>query len=113
MIARRIGDLFVGMIAAVALIILAGAAPPGGSITYVSNQARKAAVITKSDSTVLDPPTNALFVADGAACNLAVKLIDDTAAVTLANVQIGQIIPVAAKSVMSTNTTCTSIIALY
>lgn len=99
--------------AALLIILLSGAAPPGGSITYVSNQARKAAVVTPSDSTVIDPPTNAIFISNATACNIAVKLADDTAAVTLSNAQVGQLLPIQAKAIMATGTSCTGIIALY
>ena len=64
--------------------------------------------ITKSDTTVYDPPLKALWV--GGAGDVAVIAVDDTAAVTIPGVNGGQIIPVMAKQVMATNTTATSIV---
>jgi hypothetical protein len=61
--------------------------------------------ITKSDTTVYDPPLKALWV--GGAGDVAVVAADDTAAVTISGVNGGQIIPVSISKVMSTNTTAT------
>jgi hypothetical protein len=61
--------------------------------------------ITKSDTTVYDPPLKALWV--GGAGDVAVIAADDTAAVTISGVNGGQIIPVSISKVMSTNTTAT------
>ena len=63
--------------------------------------------ITKSDTTVYDPPLKALWVGGGG--NLSLIASDDTAAVTLVGVNGGQIIPVMAKQVMAA-TTATSIV---
>jgi hypothetical protein len=49
----------------------------------------------------------------GVAGNVAIIAKDDTSAVTLVGAVAGQIIPVQAKRVMSTNTTATTIIALF
>ena len=68
--------------------------------------------VTPSDSVALTlGPCRAIFV--GAAGNLAVIAEDDTAAVTLIGVGAGSVIPVRARYIMSTNTTATSIVALY
>ena len=61
--------------------------------------------ITKSDTTVYDPPLKALWV--GGAGDVAVIAADDSAAVTISGVNGGQIIPVSISRVMSTNTTAT------
>jgi hypothetical protein len=66
--------------------------------------------ITPSDSTNLSPPTRYLYV--GGAGDLAVKALDDTAAVTLKAVPVGTLIPVRAVRVMATNTTATNIVGL-
>ena len=78
----------------------------------VRNQAIAAASITPSDSTNITP-TAAIFIGDAAACNVALKLQKDSAAHTFTNVQSGSILPVRAIIVLSTGTTCTTIIALY
>ena len=79
---------------------------------YVYNQAVASAAVTPSDTTVLTL-TRALYNGNATACNIALKLKNDSAAVTFNNVQSGAILPVAAKVVMSTNTTCSTIVALY
>lgn len=89
----------------------AAAGPPSGQ--PVLNQARSGVALTKSDSTVLTP-TRGVFIGDAAACNIAVVFdADGTTAVTLANVQPGLAYPFAIRKLMSTNTTCTAVIALY
>jgi hypothetical protein len=72
--------------------------------------ATQGVAVTKSDSTVL-PVTRALWV--GGAGDVAVIFTGDTAAVTLAGVAAGTMLPVQVTKVMSTNTTATSIVALY
>jgi hypothetical protein len=65
--------------------------------------------ITKSDSTVYDPPLDAIFV--GGAGNVAlVDLAGNT--VTITGVIAGQILPIGASKIMSTNTTATNICGL-
>ena len=66
--------------------------------------------VTKSDSTVL-PVTRGLWV--GGAGDVAVIFTGDTAALTLAGVTAGSMLPVQVTKVMSTNTTATLIVALY
>jgi hypothetical protein len=88
---------------------------PTGNPTL--NQALSARVVTKSDTTLL-PGTRGLYVGDSAACAVAVVLQADNAtgagvAVTFANVQPGSFLPLQVAKVMSTNTTCTSVVALY
>jgi hypothetical protein len=68
------------------------------------------AAVTKSDSTVLRG-VRALWV--GGAGDVAVVAADDTDAVTLVGVPAGTVLLVQAKKVMSTNTTATSIVALF
>jgi hypothetical protein len=86
-----------------------------GSRLWTLNQARSGIAVTASDSTDLTPkPTRAIFIGGSAACNIAVRMADDgTTAVTLANVQPGQVLPIQVNRVMSTNTTCTGIVAFY
>lgn len=75
--------------------------------------ARKALAITKSDSADqgLGGGCRALFI--GGAGDVAVIAVGDTSAVTFAGLAAGSILPVQAKRVMSTNTTATSIVALF
>lgn len=83
----------------------------------VMTPARRAVAVTPSDSTELaasfgDMP-RAIWV--GGAGNLSVLMADDGAAasVTLVNVQSGTLLPIRARRVNATNTTASSIVALY
>lgn len=70
----------------------------------------RAVAVTKSDATVL-PTTRGLWV--GGAGDVAVRFTGDTAAVTLVGVLAGSLLPIEVVQVMSTNTTATSMLALY
>lgn len=88
---------------------------PTGSATL--NQGISARAVTKSDATLL-PGTRGLYVGDATPCNVAVVLQADNAtgagaAVTFSNVQPGSFLPLQVAKVMSTNTTCTLVLALY
>lgn len=72
--------------------------------------AASAAAVTPSDSTVLTR-VRALYV--GGAGNVAVTFPGNPTAVTFVGVMAGAVLPVQAEKVMSTNTTATSIVALY
>lgn len=85
----------------------------GGSTCDVNNQARKGAALTKSDATTYSPPTKMLYIGDAAACTIAVLFADDTVAMTMATVQPGVAYPFAVKKLMSTNTTCTTVVGLF
>jgi hypothetical protein len=86
------------------------AGPPG----EVINQARKAVVITPSDTVDLAlGPTRYVFVGAAAACPIAMILMDDTASVLFANVAGTSFLPVRAKRILATGTTCTPIIGLW
>ena len=80
-----------------------------GRSTDVSS-ARKGVAVTPSDATILET-TRALLV--GGAGNVAVVFADGGSAVTLTGLVAGSIYPLAVTKVMSTNTTATSIVALY
>lgn len=84
--------------------------PPTGQAVF--NQGRSARAVTPSDTTILNG-TRAIFNGGASACNIALILAQDSAAVTFANVQAGEILPVTAIKVMSTNTSCSNIVALY
>lgn len=72
---------------------------------------RQAQAVTKSDSTIVN--CEAFYV--GGAGNVAIIAKDDASdtAVTLTACVVGQILPIACKKIMSTNTTATAIVALY
>lgn len=78
----------------------------------VFNQAIASQAVTPSDSTTYTTPNHGIYMGKSAACDVALKLANDTAAVTFKNVQIGQLLPFSVKSIMSTNTTCTDIVFL-
>jgi hypothetical protein len=85
-----------------------------GPPAEVVNQARVARVVTPSDTIPLAlGPTRMVYIGAAAACALAVILADDTSAVTFALVPPSTFMPIRAKTVMATNTTCTPIIGLW
>jgi len=78
---------------------------------YDITPVRRAAAVTASDSTVIET-TRGIWV--GGAGNLAVRFSDDRAtSITLTGVPAGTLLPISVVQVMSTNTTATSIVALY
>jgi len=84
--------------------------PPG----EVINQARKMLAVTPSDTVDLVlGPTRFVYNSNATPCNIAAILADDTAAVTLTAVPIGTTLPIRAKRIMATNTTCTAIIGMW
>ena len=78
----------------------------------VINQSSQFRALTKSDTTVISI-TRWIYIGDAAACDIAVLGYRDTAAVTFSKVQPGAVLPLQIKKLMSTNTTCTAVIALY
>jgi len=79
-----------------------------------TNQASKARAVTPSDTVNLPGGISlGIFIGTATACNIAMILQNDTTAVTWGNVQSGSVLPARAKRVMSANTTCTGILALY
>lgn len=84
----------------------------GNSIPIpVFGPASKLLAITPSDATDLtSSKIRALWI--GAAGNVAVIALNDTAAVTLVAATAGQVIPIQVAKVMSTNTTATSIVGM-
>jgi hypothetical protein len=89
-----------------------------GPPAEVINSARKAAVITPSDTVDLAlGPTRMVYIGQATACAIAVIFVDDTAAITLAvpggNGNANAFVPARVKRVMATNTTCTPIIGLW
>lgn len=84
--------------------------PPNGQ--SVLNQGYQARRLTKSDTTAV-PVTRGIFIGDGAACDVALLFNGDTSPVTFPNVQSGAIYPFSIIKLMSANTTCTVVNALY
>lgn len=70
----------------------------------------KGVAVTASDATILET-TRGLWV--GSVGDVAVKFAGSTTAVTLVAVPAGTLLPVQVVQVMSTNTTASSIVALY
>jgi hypothetical protein len=101
-------------IALITLLLLPTAAlaqtPAQGSLTL--NQCSQFRALTKSDTATFTP-TRGLQIGDASACNIAIIGAQDTAAVTIANVQTGQILPFAVTKLMSTNTTCAAVTACW
>lgn len=103
--------VMLGMSAALALSLPAFAQAPPVSPT---NQVMRQAAVTPADNTPLPGgTTQGIYVGSASACNLAFIAANDTAAVTWLNVSPGLPLPIRAKVVMATNTTCTNIVALY
>ena len=69
-----------------------------------------AVAVTPSDSALLANISRAIWV--GGAGDVAVLMSDDTT-VTFAGVQAGSLLPIRVKRVNATDTTATSIVALY
>ncbi len=84
--------------------------PPSGQA--VLNQGVAARLITKSDTTKITV-TRGLYIGDPLSCNIAVLFNADTASVSMNNVQPGAVYPFAIVQLLSTNTTCASVFALY
>lgn len=70
-----------------------------------------AVAVTPADSDLAAMPTKALYV--GVAGNVAVVMAGGGSAVTFVGVPAGAILPIRVDRVNSTNTTATSIVALY
>ncbi len=80
-------------------------------MSWTESSYRKAAAVTKSDSTLVN--CEGFYV--GGAGNVAIIAKDDATdtAVTLTACIVGQYYPIACKKIMSTNTTATAIVALF
>ena len=71
---------------------------------------RDHATVTKSDSTVFDPPFRSIYVGTGG--DVAIKSLDGNV-VTWPNCKDNFIIPMAGTKVMSTNTTASNMVAIF
>lgn len=82
---------------------------------YVTNKisgAVSARAVNPSDTVALaDGVCRGLYIGVGG--NVVVLLANDTVAITLVGVSAGQILPLAVARVNATNTTASSIVALY
>lgn len=83
-------------------------APP--SVLIPDGPGVRGVAVTKSDTTVYDPPLRKIWV--GGAGDVAVLFIGDTVAVTLSAVPAGTMLDACVTKVMSTNTTATLITGL-
>lgn len=82
------------------------------SVTNQVSPAIRASAVTPADATALTlGPCRAIYI--GGAGNLSVILDNDTVAVTFVGCYAGMVLPVMVQSIQSTNTTATSILALY
>jgi len=86
-----------------------------GSRSWTLYQGRIATLVTPDDNNDLaTAPTRFVYIGQAAACNLAVRWADGgTTAVTITALSPGVFHPIQIKRVMSTNTTCTVIMAVY
>ena len=84
---------------------------PNQTIQNTSNPAEYAAAVTLSDSTVLTPTPRALYIGVGG--DVVVTMAADGSDVTFENVPTGTKLPVRVSKVKATNTTASSIVALY
>lgn len=106
--------------AAVAFAVWAAPADDGqtaGSRSWILFQGRLGVSVTPDDNFDLaTAPTRFIYVSKAASsqCGLAVRFADGgTTAVTLPLMQVGVFHPIQVKRVMSTNTDCTTVIAVY
>lgn len=103
-------SLLIPLFAAWAVGALAQQTPSGSAVL---NQGLYSAAVTPSDTQVLSVVTRALYNGNTTACTISIKLAKDAAAVMWQNVQPGEILPVSALYVMSTNTSCANIVAIW
>ena len=85
-------------------------APPSGQPVF--NQALAARLLTPSDTTILTT-TRGLYIGDATACNVAVRMVQDSSAVTFTNVPSGTLLPFSVVQVMASNTSCATVVGLY
>jgi hypothetical protein len=76
----------------------------------ISNQAWSATLLTGSTTNI--QVTRALFIGAASACNITVTPNGTSTALTLTNVQPGEILPIQIIN-FSASSTCTSVVALY
>lgn len=82
-----------------------------GTVNDSIASANFGAAVTKSDATVLDPPTRGIYV--GGAGDVAVRFASGQNSVTIPSVPAGTILPIAVDKVLSTGTTATGMVALW
>jgi hypothetical protein len=104
------------LVAALNIYIGAAQAQAPGPPGEVISSARVARTVTPADATPLAlGPTRYVYISQATACTLAVILADDTAAVTLSvpAASANAFLPIRAKVVMATGTTCTPVVGLW
>ncbi len=86
-----------------------------GARTWTLSQARSGVAVTPNDGTDLAiKPTRYLYNGNATACTIVLRMIDDGAnSITLVSVQPGALLPLQVARVLSTSTTCTTILAFY
>lgn len=77
---------------------------------YDTAPASELVAVTKSDTTTYSPPLRGVWVGTGG--DIAIRTASMAAAVTIANVPDGTLLPVKAIQVMSTNTDASDIVGL-
>lgn len=77
----------------------------------VSSPMRSAFAITPNDDEDLECVTRALYV--GKTGDIAMCLIDDKVAVTIAGVKVGTVLPLRIKKIMATGTTSEDLVGLF
>ena len=82
-----------------------------GSLDGSGEPARQAYAITPSDDTDLDILPRAIYI--GGAGNMKVDMHSSGTAITFVGLLAGQIIPIRTSRVYATDTTATSLVALY
>lgn len=86
-------------------------AAPGQDAAVVTKSDTTILTMTLADTTTVKQPTRGLYV--GGAGDVAVRMWYSQHVVTFASVPAGSILPITVDRVMSTNTTATNIVALF
>lgn len=79
--------------------------------SLASLPATNGVVITPSNTAVFDPPTRAVYV--GGTGNMQVRFVGGKDNVLFSTIPAGSILPIVVDRIYSTNTTATTIVALY
>lgn len=88
-----------------------GVDPYRAASRSIGDPAERSFAVTPNDSNDLTESTRGLWV--GAAGNLSLMLVGDTAAVVFVGVQAGSLLPLRVKRVRATGTTATDIVGVY
>lgn len=77
----------------------------------VSAYPKGAKAVTPSDTDTFERPV--MIYVGGASCNIVVTPANGASNVTFTGMPAGSIVPVQVTAVLSTNTTCTNVVAVY